>query len=118
MLRWLLAGVGLLALVLGIVGIFVPVLPTTPFILLAAVCFARSSERFHRWLLDHHLSGPLIREWALHRSIPRKIKRFAYLLMVLSFGSSILIVPALWLKGLLAVLGIVLAAVLWRFPSR
>lgn len=116
--RWLLAGTGLLALLLGIVGIFVPVLPTTPFLLLAALCFARSSARFHRWLLDHHISGPLIRDWALHRSIPLRIKRFAYLLMALSFGSSILIVPMLWLKAVLAIVGIVLAAVLWRIPSR
>lgn len=117
-IRWLLAGTGLLALLLGVVGIFVPVLPTTPFILLAAFCFARSSARFHRWLLDHHISGPLIRDWALHRSIPLRIKRLAYGLMALSFGSSILIVPLVWLKVLLAVLGLVLAWGLWRITTR
>ncbi len=54
---------GVLALVLGILGIFLPLLPATPFLLLAAFCFARSSERFHSWLLNHPRLGPPIRDW-------------------------------------------------------
>lgn len=118
LVRYLFVAAGVVSLVVGVIGIFLPVLPTTPFILLAAACFARGSARFHDWLLAHRLTGPLIREWYLHQSIPRRIKRWAYGLMAVSFGSSILLVPALWLKVALAALGVILAVVLWRVPSR
>ena len=55
--------IGSLALVLGVIGVFVPLLPTTPFILLAAWCFLRSSPRFHAWLTTHPRFGPIIRDW-------------------------------------------------------
>jgi uncharacterized protein len=61
--RSFLFGVGLVALVLGVVGIVVPLLPTTPFLLLAAAAFARSSESFHHWLLNHSRLGSPIRDW-------------------------------------------------------
>lgn len=117
-MRWLYLSIGVTALFTGIVGIFLPVLPTTPFILLAAACFARSSERFHAYLLNHRITGPVIREWCEHRSVPRQTKRWAYLLMTLSFGSSILIVSSWWLKGMLASLAVILAILIWRLPVR
>lgn len=117
-MRWLYLSMGIVSLITGILGIFLPLLPTTPFILLAAACFARSSERFHSWLLDHRLTGPLIREWFEHRSVPRKVKRWAFSLMALSFGSSILIVSSWWLKGMLAVSAVVLTVLVWRLPVR
>lgn len=109
---------GFATLLLGILGLFLPILPTTPFVLLAAACFARGSERFHRCLMDHHLTGPLVREWYQHRSMPPGAKGWAYFLLAVSFGSSILIVPTGWLKIVLAVLGVVLATALWRIPVR
>lgn len=118
MMRWIYFGIGLTALFMGILGIFLPILPTTPFILLAAGCFARSSERFHVYLLNHRIAGPIIYEWSAHRSIPRRVKRWAYLMMVLSFGSSILIVSSYWLKLMLFSLAIVLAIFIWRVPVR
>ncbi len=119
--RWLrlaCLAVGLCALVLGLAGILLPVLPTTPFILLAAACFARSSLRFHGWLLEHRIAGPLIREWHEHRAMPLKAKRFAYVLMAISFGSSILIMESAWHRGLLALVGLTLLFFLWRVPVR
>lgn len=103
---------------MGVLGAVLPVLPTTPFVLLAAFCFARSSARFHNKLLANRIAGPIIREWCQYRSIPRRAKHWAYLLMALSFCSSILLVPAVWQKVMLAVIGIILAVFIWRVPVR
>ena len=72
---WL-AGGGLF-LGLGLLGVVLPVLPTTPFLLLAAGCFARSSPRMHGWLLGHPVFGPPIRNWEENGAISRRAKRFA-----------------------------------------
>ncbi|HVW63373.1 MAG TPA: YbaN family protein [Nitrosospira sp.] len=110
--------VGFAALALAVAGALLPVLPTTPFLLLAAACFARSSKRFHDKLLANRIAGPIIREWTAHRSIRREVKRWVYVLMALSFGSSIMVMPTLWLQVMLAVLGIVLTFFIWRIPVR
>lgn len=110
--------VGFVALALGLAGVVLPVLPTTPFILLAAACFARSSVRFHEYLLRHRVAGPIIREWQEHRAMPRRAKRWAYALMFLSFGSSILLMESTWHRLLLAALGIVMTFFIWRVPVR
>jgi len=116
--RILYLSAGFLALLLGVLGAVLPVLPTTPFVLLAAACFARGSERFHRKLLENRIAGPIIREWNIYHSIQHRVKRWAYLLMSLSFGSSILIVPELWQKIMLIVIGGILAFYIWRIPVR
>lgn len=72
--RWLLITVGILSVGLGTLGIFVPLLPTTPFLLLAAACFVRSSERLHLWLLSHRVYGPVIRGFREHRALPASSK--------------------------------------------
>ena len=74
--------VGIIALALGGVGIFVPLLPTTPLVLVAAFAFANSSERLHQWLLDHNVFGPLIDNWRRHRAISRTAKAMSVLSMV------------------------------------
>lgn len=70
---------GLAFVGLGIAGAFLPVLPTTPFMILAAACFARSSTRLENWLLGHSRFGPLLRDWRARGAIPRRAK-FASLL--------------------------------------
>ena len=118
LMRGIYLTVGFAALILGAVGIVVPVLPTTPFVLLAAACFARSSTRFHDMLLANRIAGPIIREWVEYRSIPRRVKRWVYLLLALSFGSSILVMPSAGYQVMLAVLGVILTVFVWRIPVR
>lgn len=86
---WLL--IGLTSLALGIAGVVLPLLPTTPFVLLAAYCFARSSPRLHGWLLRHRVFGPLISNWEQHRAIAPRAKLLAVLSMAAVFGISFLI---------------------------
>lgn len=110
---------GFVCLGLGILGVVLPVLPTTPFILLAAACFARSSDRFYRWLVEHRHFGPLVREWREHRSIPYRTKVWAIVLMSSTLALSIVFfVRAPWLQAALAALGLALALWLYRVPSR
>ena len=116
--RYLYLAAGFAALILAVVGVVLPILPTTPFVLLAAACFARSSKRFHDRLLANRIAGPIIREWTEHRSIPRSVKRWVYFLLALSFGSSIMMMPSIWHQVMLAVLGIILVAFIWRIPTR
>ena len=82
-LFWRLAG--LISLALGIIGIFLPLLPTTPFVLLSAFCFSRGSQRLHDWLLAHPRLGPPIHEWRDHGAISKKAKGLAAAAMLLAF---------------------------------
>lgn len=110
---------GVVSLSLGVVGIFMPVLPTTPLVLLAATCFARSYRPFHEWLLAHRVFGPMIEEWHTHRSIPYRTKITAIVTMSLTLGASIVFfVEAPWLKALLAACGVGLGVWMYRIPSR
>ncbi len=97
---WL--GVGYLAMALGIMGIFLPLLPTTPFLLLAAACYARSSETAYRRLLENPYLGPYIRDYRAGRGVPLRAKASAITLIWLSIGfTALVVVQALWLKLLL-----------------
>ena len=118
LVRTLLVTAGVAALLLGLIGIFVPVLPTTPFVLLAAACFARSSERFHDWLLAHRIAGPIIRAWEEHRSMPAGVKPWAFGLMTVSFGMSIALMASPWHRAMLLAVALVLGYFLWRVPVR
>ena len=84
--RYAYAAMGTLSLVLGIIGIFMPILPTTPFLLLSTACYARSSRRFYNWLMNHPAFGPLIIEWRTYRSIPWRVKMVAVATMTLTLG--------------------------------
>lgn len=81
-MKALLFSVGCLSLALGVVGIFLPLLPTTPFLLLAAVCFSKASPRLHQWLIQHPKLGPSIVAWQTRRVISLKAKLLATLLLV------------------------------------
>jgi uncharacterized membrane protein YbaN (DUF454 family) len=80
---------GSVALALGLIGVVLPGLPTTPFILLAAACYAKASPRLHAWLLHHRWFGPMLREWERDRSLTRRSKTVAILSMTVMVGASI-----------------------------
>jgi hypothetical protein len=109
-LGWLCTG-------LAVVGAFLPLLPTTPFLLLAAGCFARSSPALHRRLLEHRVLGPYIAQWQRDHTVPREAKRKAYGLVVLSFGTSIALTKPTWLRLALAALGLALIVLLACLPT-
>jgi uncharacterized protein len=100
---WLM--IGFLATGCGIVGAVLPLIPTTPFLLIAAYAFAKSSPRFHGWLINHRRFGPLIRNWQRNGSIDPASKRLALLVMGAALLSS-------WLLGFPAVILAVQAVVL------
>ena len=98
--------IGLVSLVIGGIGIFVPLLPTTPFVLVSAFAFANSSERLHQWLLDHNVFGPLIANWREYGAISRSTKIVSVLSMfAIVLISVLLAVPA----HVIAIQGIVLS---------
>jgi len=92
---WLL--VGLTAVVIGAAGVVLPLLPTTPFLLIAAFAFARSSTRLNRWLREHRSFGPLIDNWNRDGSIDRKVKRTAIIVIVMTPVITWLFAAPLWI---------------------
>lgn len=99
-LGWLFFGIGL-------VGAILPVLPTTPFMLLALWCFARSSERFHRWLYEHAVFGPPLQRWEEHRVIPlgAKVLAVSAMLASLCYVSFFISVPWYALVAMVLIMG-------------
>lgn len=89
--RQLLITLGTISTTLGIVGIFVPILPTTPLLLLAAACFIRSSERFYHWLLNNRFFGTYIRNYIEHRGMSLKIKIFTITSLWVTISFSVFI---------------------------
>lgn len=87
--RQLWRGFGLICVVLAMAGVVLPLVPTTPFLLLAAFAFARSSPRLHAWLMAHRQFGPLIRNWRDHGQIDRKSKFLAVLAMLMALAISV-----------------------------
>ncbi|WP_455210370.1 YbaN family protein [Kaarinaea lacus] len=117
-IRYLLILAGMLSVALGVVGIFLPLLPTTPFMLLAAACFAQSSPRFHQALLESRLFGPIIKQWQEQRSIPKKSKNQAIFLVVVVFTISIVFfIQDSLARALMVAMAAVLIGFLLRIPS-
>ena len=112
---WTLAGCG--AFALGFLGVFLPLLKTVPFMILAAFCFARGSERFHDWLVDHPQFGPAIRDWRSHGAISRKGKMWAVVGIALAFGISLVLGVKLWVLGVQAVVLVLVATFVLTRPD-
>ena len=97
---------GTLSLILGIIGIFLPVLPTTPLLLLTAFCYYRGSSRMYDWLMSHPKLGPYIRNFREHRMIPRRIKAYILTMLWLSLLFCAYILHPIWLKCLMIAIAI------------
>lgn len=116
-MRFIWAGLGTLCVALGVIGAFLPLIPTVPFLLLAAFLFSRSSPRLHTWLLSHPIFGPLIEDWNRSGVIRPRAKRLATLSIAAVFGLSlaldvkttVLIIQAVVLSGVLVFI--------WSRPS-
>lgn len=80
---------GFACLAVAVLGVFLPLLPTTPFVLLAAGCFAQSSERMHRWILDNPTFGPMVRDWNARRCVSARVKAVALASMAAVGGFSL-----------------------------
>ncbi|WP_297207085.1 DUF454 family protein [uncultured Pluralibacter sp.] len=108
--------IGWLAIALGTLGVFLPLLPTTPFILLAAWCFSRSSPRFHHWLLHRSWFGPYLRHWQQHRAMPPGAKSRAIAVIIVTFAVSLWLVNITWVRILLLAMLMCLLFFMWRIP--
>lgn len=119
MKKALLTLAGVAALLLGIIGIALPGLPTTPFVLLAAYCFSRTSPKLHGWLRRNRLFGGMILDWERHRSLSRKTKLIASTVMM------VMVLLSVWqladqplLQTAIFLLGAIGSLVVWRIPTR
>ncbi len=118
MLKYLFITLGTICLGLGVIGVFVPVLPTTPFLLLSAAFYVRSSRRMYCWLLNHKLFGKFIRDFRESRSISLRNKFISISSMIIMIGLSVFVfVDELYTKIILVVLGIIGFTMILSFPT-
>lgn len=116
--RYFLICVGWVSVVLGVVGIFLPLLPTTPFMLLAAICFSKSSKRFHEWLLNQPHLGNYIRMYLEGKGITAKTKVVTLIFLWLTIGSSAtFFVEPIYLKVMMVAIALAVTIHLLRMPT-
>jgi uncharacterized protein len=116
--QWIFGTIGMVALGLGIIGIIVPLVPTTPFLLLAAACFMRSSNRLYNWLINHKWFGSYIKHYQEHRAISRRARILALVLLWAAIGyASFYIVTLPWLRFLLLVIAAGVSIYLLRLKT-
>ncbi len=109
-IKWVLLVLGTLFVGLGILGIFLPLLPTTPFLLLAAACYARSSKRFYNWLLNNKWFGKYIKNYREGKGVPIKVKIMAIsLLSITTIFSSLFVIKNLYVSIVLMSIAVIVA---------
>ena len=108
---------GSLCIGLAVLGLFLPLLPTTPFLLLASACYVRSSERLHGWLMGNRLLGGYIRNFKERRGLPLRAKVTTVVLLWLPLLYSVYRLDMFWLKLLLALMGLTWSAIIFRMKS-
>lgn len=117
-LRRVLIACGWVSFVLGMIGLLLPVIPTSPFLLLSAACWVRSSPRFYFWLITHRWFGPYLRYYLSGQGIPRRIKVMAIgVLWLMMLPTALLIVPQRWLSATLLLIATAVSIYIARHPE-
>lgn len=109
---------GWICLLLGAIGVFLPLIPTTPFVLLAAFCFSRGSQSMHNWLLENKTFGPAIKEWETSRIIRPRAKWLSTIMMSLAIAYAVVfkqigLIP----KAVMLVVLLIILIFIWSCPS-
>ena len=112
------SALGWLCVALGVIGIFLPLLPTTPFILLAAWLFSRSSNKFHHWIQNHKRLGPIITMWESGDGLDRAVRNRVILVLWSGMFISMWIVGKIWAIAMLTVIGVAVSTYLLRLPVK
>ena len=115
--KGLLITIGWLSVILGVMGIFLPLLPTTPFLLLAAACFVRSSPRFYQWLVQHPWLGRYVLAYLEGSGIPKRAKYITIFMIFSTMSLSIYLVPLTWVKFLLVGIGLCVSIYILKQPT-
>ena len=113
----LLTILGFVCLGLAVLGVILPVMPTTCFVLMAAACFAKSNERFYQWLLNSSLFGPMIRNWQSTRSMPKRAKIMAIGTIVMSGGVSLYLISSPAIQALVVALLLIPIAIILKVQT-
>ena len=113
----LLVAAGSLCIVLAVLGVFLPLLPTTPFLLLASACYVRSSERLHGWLMGNRLLGGYLRNFKEHRGVPLRARVVTVALLWLPLLYSVYRLDILWLELALVLMGLAWSVLIFRMKT-
>lgn len=114
-MKYLLILLGSISLALGVIGIFLPLLPTTPFLLLSAALYVRSSEKLYQWLIHQKYLGNYIRHFREHKAIPLRAKIFSITMVWITLTyCAIMISDEIWIKSLFLILAI---SITWHILS-
>lgn len=116
-MKILLNVIGCIAVVLAVLGVFLPLLPTTPFLLLASACFVRSSDRMHRWLRNHPIFGEYLRNFEDKRALPLRAKVVSLVLLWPSMIYSIYLVKPVLLRGMLLAIAVGVTIMILRMKT-
>lgn len=115
--KHLLIAAGSLALILGIIGVVLPVLPTTPFLLLASYCYMRSSKRLYDWLMNHKILGPYLYDYILYKGVRRKARTAALTMLWLTLSISMILVDHFHIRLLLVFIGVAVSIHLFTLKT-
>ena len=116
--RWAYLAAGHSFVALGIIGAFLPVMPTTVFLILAASCYARASTRFYHQLVSHPTFGPIVLDWREHRSMKARTKGMAVVMILVTFAITLWLSPITWVRILHIGIGAALVAFILRIKTR